>query len=150
MDEEPKKTNMEKSLQNLFNLPESKPIVQVMRETEFIEGEILETKTYNSVDSDFEFTRKNIQDLIRETKKTLASATELAKLGESARAYEVVGQLTKILSDANKDLLELHQKKNRINGETGKSSKPTVTNNSLFVGTTADLQKMLKDASTTK
>jgi len=68
----------------------------------------------------------------------------LAKEGESPRAYEVIGQLIKTLSDTNKDLIELSKKVREAKGKDVQQQQPqNVTNNSLFVGSTAELQKLI-------
>ena len=67
----------------------------------------------------------------------------LAKEGESPRTYEVLGQLIKTLAETNKDLLDLAKKKKDIQHEKG-AEQPTHVTNALFVGSTADLQKLIK------
>ena len=67
----------------------------------------------------------------------------IAKQSEQPRAFEVVSGLIKTIADANKDLLELKNKQKTLKGEKAAAK---VTNNALFVGSTAELQKMLKDA----
>ena len=67
----------------------------------------------------------------------------IAKQSEQPRAFEVVSGLIKNLTDANKDLLELKNKQKTLKGEKATSKNVT---NALFVGSTAELQKMLKDA----
>jgi hypothetical protein len=69
----------------------------------------------------------------------------IAREGEHPRAYEVIGQLINTISSANKDLLELSKKYKDINDESsGNEATTQVTNNSLFVGSTAELQKMIR------
>jgi hypothetical protein len=68
---------------------------------------------------------------------------EVARQSQHPRAYEVVSTLMKTLADANKDLIEVSTKKNEDKDAEDKG--PEVVNNNLFVGSTADLQKMLKD-----
>ena len=68
---------------------------------------------------------------------------ELAKASEHPRAYEVVGTLTKTLVEANKDLLEIQKKVKDLQAEDKKESPQNVTN-ALFVGSTADLQRLIK------
>ena len=67
---------------------------------------------------------------------------EIAKQSQQPRAFEVVSTLVKTVSDANKDLLELKNKQKSMKGEKG---KPKNVTNALFVGSTAELQKMIKD-----
>ena len=70
----------------------------------------------------------------------------VASEGDSPRAYEVVGQLIKTLVDANKDLIELHNKVKQITDSSVVNNNQTQTkiDNAIFVGSTADLQKMLR------
>ena len=67
----------------------------------------------------------------------------LAREGESPRTYEVLGQLIKTLAETNKDLLDIAKKKKDIQQEKG-SEQPTHVTNALFVGSTAELQKLIK------
>ena len=68
---------------------------------------------------------------------------EIARQSESPRAFEVATNLLKTLTDTNKDLLELAKKKKDLTQE--KENAQTVTNNALFVGSTADLQKLIQN-----
>ena len=70
---------------------------------------------------------------------------EIARQSESPRAFEVATNLLKTLTDTNKDLLELAKKKKDLTQE--KEKVQTVTNNALFVGSTADLQKLIQNKS---
>lgn len=95
----------------------------------------------NNSEDDYEYARNNLRDLIDQGKDTLQNLTFLANEGESPRAYEVVGQMIKTLTDTNKELLDLAKKAKEINGDTN----PTNVTNALFVGSTAELQKLLKE-----
>ena len=68
---------------------------------------------------------------------------EVADLSQHPRSYEVVSTLINSLSASNKDLLELSEKKKRIEKAENKIDNNNVTNN-LFIGSTAELQKLLK------
>ena len=94
------------------------------------------------VDDDYEYARKNLRTLIDNGKDAMENLTFLAKEGESPRAYEVIGQLIKTLAETNKDLLDLAKKKKDIQQEKGE--QPTHVTNALFVGSTAELQKLIK------
>ena len=82
---------------------------------------------------DYEYTRGNLYSLI-----------EKGQEGQQPRSYEVVGQLIKSVGDVSDKLLDLQQKMRDLNKEE-KTSSPTTVNNALFVGSTAELQKLLKD-----
>lgn len=104
------------------------------------------------IQTDYEFARSNLYQVIEKGTYALDSLLELAKASEHPRAFEVVGQLTKTLVDANKDLLDVQKKVKDLKKEEEKlesDSKGTVNNN-LFVGSTADLLKMMKDENNEK
>jgi len=96
-----------------------------------------------TVDDDYEYARKNLRSLIDNGKDVMDNLAFLAKEGESPRTYEVLGQLIKTLAETNKDLLDLAKKKKDIQYEKN-GEQPTHVNNNLFVGSTAELQKLLK------
>jgi len=98
-----------------------------------------------NVDSDYEYARENLRGLIENGKVAMENIIFLAKEGESPRAYEVIGQLIKTLSDTNKDLIELSKKAREAKGKDLplQQQPQNVTNNSLFVGSTAELQKLI-------
>jgi uncharacterized protein YaaN involved in tellurite resistance len=93
---------------------------------------------------DYEYTRGNLYSLIEKGQEAINGILELAQEGQQPRSYEVVGQLIKSVGDVSDKLLDLQQKMIDLNKEE-KSSSPTTVNNALFVGSTAELQKLLKD-----
>jgi hypothetical protein len=97
-----------------------------------------------NIDADYEYARGNLRGLIENGKIAMENIIFLAKEGESPRAYEVVGQLIKTLAETNKDLLELGKKVKEARGKDKQDSSPQHVTNALFVGSTAELQKMLK------
>ena len=100
------------------------------------------------IQSDYEYARSNLYGIIEQGTQALDSLLQLAKASEHPRAFEVVGQLTKTLVDANKDLLDIQKKVKELQGEDKKAEgDKTVTNNNLYVGSTADLLKMIKNGS---
>jgi hypothetical protein len=97
-----------------------------------------------TVEDDYEYARKNLRTLIDNGKDVMENLTFLAKEGESPRAYEVVGQLIKTLADTNKDLLNLAKQKKDIQQKKDEETQsPTHVTNALFVGSTAELQKLI-------
>lgn len=103
------------------------------------------SKEESNIDDDYEYARNNLKGLIENGKSAMENIIFLAKEGESPRAYEVVGQLIKTLADTNKDLLDLGKKAREAKGKDAtQQSQNIVTNNSLFVGSTAELQKLIK------
>ena len=92
--------------------------------------------------TDFEFARQNIRSILEKGSVALDKMLEVADLSQHPRSYEVVSTLIKSLADTNKDLLELAEKKNRI--EKAKTQTETQTiNNNLYISTT-ELLKMIK------
>ena len=96
------------------------------------------------VTKDYEYSRAQLYSLVEKGQEAVDGALDVAQQSDSARAYEVAGQLIKHVADTADKLIDLQKKMKDIDEE--KDSKTTnVTNNSLFVGSTSDLQKMLKD-----
>ena len=102
--------------------------------------EVIEPSINNEVEDDYDYARKNLRDLIDSGMSDLNTVMDIARQSESPRAFEVATNLLKTLTDTNKDLLELAKKKKDLTQE--KETK-NVTN-ALFVGSTADLQKMIQ------
>lgn len=93
------------------------------------------------VDDDFEYARGNMISAIEKGQEALSGVLEVAGMSQHPRAYEVAATLVKTLADANKDLLELQKRKKDL---TGVGPSPTTVNNNLFVGSTAELQQLIK------
>jgi hypothetical protein len=98
--------------------------------------------------SDYEYTRQNLYDLLEKGQEAIYEMLEIAKETQKARDFEVAGQLIKSVGDVSDKLLDLQHKMKKLKQEDQKSlSGPAnVTNNALFVGSTADLQKFLKES----
>lgn len=94
------------------------------------------------IKKDYEYTRGNLYSIIEKGQEAINGILELAQETEQPRAYEVAGQLIKSVSDATDKLMELQKKLKDVEESTPKG--PTNVTNALFVGSTADLQKMLK------
>ena len=97
----------------------------------------------DDVKKDYEYTRGNLYSLIEKGQEAINGILELAQESEMPRAYEVAGQLIKNVADATDKLMDL-QKKLRDIEEEKQSKGPTNVTNALFVGSTADLAKLLK------
>ena len=104
-------------------------------------------KGKDEVQDDYEYARSNLYSLVDKGQEAVNGALDLAMSSDHPRAYEVAGQLIKHVGDVADKLMALQKDKKAVKEE---SAKKVVTNNSLFVGSTADLQKMLKDASKKK
>ena len=97
--------------------------------------------TDDDSDVDFQYARENLYNLIERGTDGLDELLEIAKQSEHPRAFEVVQQTIGQLTTTNKELINLHKTKKDIKADKG---GPTSVNNNLFVGSTAELQKMLK------
>ena len=97
--------------------------------------------TDDDSETDFQYARENLYNLIERGTDGLEELLEIAKQSEHPRAFEVVQQTIWQLTTTNKELLNLHKTKKDMRTEKG---GPTSVNNNLFVGSTAELQKMLK------
>jgi hypothetical protein len=97
-------------------------------------------------DIDYNYARENYYNLIERNQDAVEEMLEIAKQSEHPRAFEVVGQLIKSGLDANKELMALHKTKKELSIE--KSGGDVNVNNAVFVGSTAELQKLLKSKRT--
>ena len=100
--------------------------------------------TKNDIEKDYEYTRGNLYSIIEKGQEAINGILELAQDSEMPRAYEVAGQLIKSVSDATDKLMDLQKKLKDVEEET-QSKGPSTVNNALFVGSTAELQKLLKN-----
>lgn len=98
-----------------------------------------------NIDYDYETTRSNLHSILAQGQDALTHALSVAKNSEHPRAFEVVGGLMKHLSDINTQLLDLNKKKQLLDNPKSTSKEAPVTNNSIFVGSTAELSKMIND-----
>ena len=97
----------------------------------------------DDIEKDYDYTRANLYSLIEKGQESLNGIMELAGESASPRAYEVAGQIIKSVADTTDKLMELQKKVKEVDEEKGKPTQ--VTNNAVFVGSTSDLSKMLKD-----
>ena len=102
------------------------------------------SKNKNDVDKDYEYTRGQLYSLIEKGQEAINGIMEVAGESASPRAYEVAGQLIKSVADSTDKLMDLQKKLKEVEEEIQKTTN-NVTNNSLFVGSTAELSKLLKD-----
>ena len=137
------KTNFEVSVEQALGLPESSPpMVQKTQPVEVVHAESTET----NIDDDFATARRNLHKIIHQGNDALEEALLVAKTSEHPRAFEVVGGLMKQLADINQQLMDIHQQKKKLEEPTkGTASKEVTTNNAIFVGSTAELSKMLSN-----
>ena len=95
------------------------------------------------VEKDYEYTRANLYSLIEKGQESLNGIMELAGESASPRAYEVAGQIIKSVADTTDKLMELQKKIKEVDEDKVKTTN-NVTNNAVFVGSTSDLSKMIK------
>ena len=105
--------------------------------------------TKDDITRDYEYTRGNLYSIIEKGQEAIDGILEIAQESEMPRAYEVAGQLIKSVSDATDKLIDLQKKLKDVNEETLVKGQSTV-NNALFVGSTADLAKLIKSESLKK
>ena len=103
-----------------------------------------EVEKVDEVKKDYDYTRGNLYSLIEKGQEAINGIMEVAGETASPRAYEVAGQLIKSVADTTDKLADLHKKVKDIEADNPKTQN-TVTNNALFVGSTSELSKMLKD-----
>jgi hypothetical protein len=99
--------------------------------------------TEKNIDQDYKTARETYHDLIEKGREGLEYMMEIAKESEHPRAFEVLATMIKTISDTNGELMKHNKIRNDINK---KEEKPEgVTNNNLFVGTSAELQKLIQN-----
>jgi len=118
-----------------------------------IESDIVETKSIkkpeivkskdDDIEKDYTYSRANLYSLIEKGQEAINGIMEVAGEGGSPRAYEVAGQLIKSVADTTDKLIDLQKKLKDVEDEAKKTTN-NVTNNAVFVGSTSELQKMLK------
>jgi hypothetical protein len=97
----------------------------------------------NDIKKDYEYTRANLYSLIEKGQEAINGIMELAGEGGSPRAYEVAGQLIKSVADTTDKLIDLQKKLKDVEEDNTKVSN-NVTNNAVFIGSTSELSKILK------
>ncbi|QJT70105.1 terminase DNA packaging enzyme small subunit [Synechococcus phage SynMITS9220M01] len=124
-------------LNNEFNV--SNDVIQ----PEVVEKKIEKVReSVDDVNKDYEYTRGNLYSIIEKGQEALNGILELAQESEMPRAYEVAGQLIKNVADATDKLMKLQKDLKDVKEESSKG--PTNVTNALFVGSTAELAKILK------
>ena len=130
-----------KKLDDAFNISETEVV-----ETEKV-GITPEQKpdriTKDDITRDYEYTRGNLYSIIEKGQEAIDGILELAQESDMPRAYEVAGQLIKSVSDATDKLMDLQKKLKDVNEESQQKG-PNTVNNALFVGSPAELAKLIK------
>ena len=133
--------NINKNLVKLFDVPNT----AIIAEPKVTSGGTFDN---NNFQKDYELVQSNLKDLLGNGTIALESALKVATESDSPRAFEVVAILLKTMADLNNNVLDVHKK---AKDTTASNTKVSQTNNSVFVGSTKDLQNLLnKDRSTDK
>lgn len=107
-------------------------------------GEIIASAD-DKIEDDYDKSRTNLHDLLAKGHEALTHALDVAKQSEHPRAFEVVGNLMKQLADVNQQLLDVHQQKQKLDAPKAADKAKVTNNNAIFVGSTAELTKMIKN-----
>ena len=133
---------MTKQLDKAFNITPTEVEVDESEVVVGVDREKPDRLTKDDIERDYEYTRGNLYSIIEKGQEAINGILELAQESEMPRAYEVAGQLIKSVSDATDKLMDLQKKVKDVKEEQPKG--PNTVNNALFVGSTAELQKLLK------
>lgn len=127
-------------MSDIFDL---EPVEKVTGEVITQSGEVI-LPPDERVNYDYDKSRGNLHTLLQQGEDALNHALEVAKASEHPRAFEVVGNLMKQLADINHQLMDLHGKKRILDAPSkGEAAKQVTTNNAIFVGSTAELSKLI-------
>ena len=134
------KTN--KKLSELFDVDPIATNVEIVSSTE-----VVPVKSEDVVETDTEYARRNIRDLIDKGSVAVDNLLQVSKESEHPRAYEVVAGLMKTMADLNKDLLELQKRKKDLQPQLDNvSNRENITvEKAVFVGSTAELLKQIRE-----
>ena len=124
------------------NLDKTFNIESAIEKAEETVVDIKKAKTDKDVENDYEYTRGQLYNLIEKGQEAINGILDVAQNSDHPRAYEVAGNLIKNVADISDKLVDLQKKMKELDQE--KKGPTTVTNNAMFVGSTAELQKMLK------
>ena len=135
---------MKNNLDNAFNITPTEVEVDESDVVVGVDREKPDRLTKDDITKDYEYTRGNLYSIIEKGQEAINGILELAQDSEMPRAYEVAGQLIKSVSDATDKLMDLQKKLKDVEEETTQKG-PNTVNNALFVGSTAELAKLLKN-----
>lgn len=147
-------TKTHTSLLDTFNAlnPTDKKINELIdMEKEIAENKLNEQN--EKINRDYNTSRENLLELLQTGKDALDTALLVAKDSEHPRAFEVVGNLMKQIADINEQLIILSERKQKLDGKSNDNNTQqsgNVTNNSIFVGSTSELQKLITDMRNSK
>ncbi len=131
-----------KNFDSLDNVLNTTSEMQIYEEPNCTEIKPIDQSSVD-IKKDYEYTRANLYSLIEKGQEAIDGIMELAAESDQPRAYEVAGQLIKSVGDVTDKLIDLQKKLKDIEEETVKTTN-NVTNNAVFVGSTSELSKLLK------
>lgn len=137
---------LDKNLSEIFDI-EPINVSEITKEDVISAGkkEISEIAKQDVIESDTEFARQNIRELLEKGGNAVDELASVARDSQHPRAYEVMATLIKNLSDMNKDLLEIQKRKKDLNAEDrGSTKNPINVDKAVFIGSTAELIKQIK------
>ena len=135
---------MKNNLDDAFNITPTEVEVDPVEVKEPVGIQKPDRLTKDDIEKDYEYTRGNLYSIIEKGQEAINGILELAQDSEMPRAYEVAGQLIKSVSDATDKLMDLQKKLKDVEEDTQQKG-PSTVNNALFVGSTAELAKLLKN-----
>jgi len=130
-------------MDNYDSIDEALNVESKIVKVEDTASEIKKPEQKTDISKDYEYSRANLYSLIEKGQEAINGIMEVAGEGGSPRAYEVAGQLIKSVADTTDKLIDLQKKLKDVEDESKKTTN-NVTNNAVFVGSTAEMQKMLK------
>jgi|TARA_R110000868_G_scaffold157709_2_gene385115 predicted transcriptional regulator len=129
----------DKKLSEIFDLDPISTTIEPVQTAELV------TVEDDVVDSDTDYARKNIRNLIDKGNVAVDNLLQVSKESEHPRAYEVVAGLMKTMADLNKDLLELQKRRKDLKPQLENTGGNITVEKAVFVGSTADLLKQIRD-----
>lgn len=136
-------SQFENKMEQIFNIENKDSIPNTVSDIITTHKEVVVNK--EDSDKDYTTVRENLKEIVKRGTEAIDGIMLVAAETQSPRAYEVVATLIKSVSDANKDLIGLHKQMKEIKKiEVQGDNNTSITNNSIFVGSTLELQKMLK------
>ena len=134
---------MKNNLDDAFNITPTEVEVDPVEVKEPVGIQKPDRLTKDDIEKDYEYTRGNLYSIIEKGQEAINGILDVAQNSDHPRAYEVAGNLIKNVADITDKLVDLQGKMKDINQETTKTTN-NVTN-AMFVGSTSELQKMLKE-----
>lgn len=132
----------DKNMEEFFDVPPSENLPAIQEPKQVIPHETLDI----DLKKDYEFARDNFHELIEKGKDAMDDILTIAKDSEKGRDFEVAATLLKNVIEANEKMIDLHKKIREIaNYKQGGSEDKTTIKNALFVGSTAELSKLVKE-----